>query len=76
MRRTLASQLAEIGVEPADVGTLVLSHAHFDHVGNCRLFPTARWSAQRAEHNAMFGSAPDAYGYLPDLYAGLGANPT
>ena len=32
--RTLISQLAEIGVDPDDVSMLMLSHAHFDHVGN------------------------------------------
>lgn len=76
VRRPLAAQLAAIGVGPDAIGTLVLSHAHFDHVGNCRLFPKARWIAQRAEHEAMFGPAPDAYGYLPDLYAHLRGNPT
>ena len=76
LRRTLASQLAEIGITPGDVGTIFLSHAHFDHVGNCRLFPNARWIAQRAEYDAMFGPNPNKYGYLPDLYDSLRGHPT
>ncbi|MBT9433449.1 MBL fold metallo-hydrolase [Candidatus Sodalis endolongispinus] len=45
VRKTIAAQLAEIGVAPQDIGTLVLSHAHYDNAGNCRLFPCARWIA-------------------------------
>ncbi len=74
VRKTIASQLAEIGVRPDDVDTLVVSHAHFDHIGNAGLFPKARWIVQKAERDAMFGSDPSAYGYLPELYEGLRAS--
>src|SRR5947208_3381900 len=30
VKRTLISQLTEIGVDPGDVSVLILSHAHFD----------------------------------------------
>ena len=66
--RPLATQLAEIGIVPADIATVALSHAHFDHVGNCKLFPHARWIVQKAEHDAMFGAEPESYGFLPHLY--------
>lgn len=75
VRKTLASQLEEIGVAPDDIGTIAISHAHFDHVGNCRLFPKARWIAQRAEYDAMFGANPEEFGYSPELYASLRHNP-
>ena len=41
MPRTLASQLKEIGVEPADVRFLAMSHMHGDHCGNANYFTAA-----------------------------------
>ena len=69
--RPVAEQLAEIGVAPGDIGIVALSHAHFDHVGNCRLLQHARWFIQKAEHDAMFGPNPDRFGFLPHLYAAM-----
>ena len=76
LKRTLKSQLDEIGVDPGDVSTLILSHAHFDHVGNTRLFPKAKWIVQKEEYEAMFGPDYGDYGYVPDLYETLRHNPT
>ncbi|MET0313119.1 MAG: N-acyl homoserine lactonase family protein [Hansschlegelia sp.] len=75
-KRTIAGQLKEIGIGPKNIGTLILSHAHFDHAGNCRLFPQARWIVQKAERDAMFGDKPDRFGFLPHLYDTLRSNPT
>jgi N-acyl homoserine lactone hydrolase len=38
VKKTLASQLAELGLKPSDIGFVVLSHSHPDHVGNLDLF--------------------------------------
>src|SRR5262249_25897336 len=37
--KTLAAQLAEIGVKPAGITYVAVSHTHGDHVGNVALFP-------------------------------------
>src|SRR6266852_7955765 len=39
--KTLAAQLAEIGVKPADITYVAVSHTHGDHVGNVALFPSS-----------------------------------
>jgi glyoxylase-like metal-dependent hydrolase (beta-lactamase superfamily II) len=46
---TLCGALAEIGVKPADIGTLILTHLHFDHAWNLDLFPAAQIVVQRDE---------------------------
>jgi glyoxylase-like metal-dependent hydrolase (beta-lactamase superfamily II) len=30
-----------LGIDPADVGVLILTHAHYDHIGNIEQFPAA-----------------------------------
>lgn len=52
----LRTQLAEIGVTPAQVTHLALSHSHFDHIGNAPDFGGATWIAQKAELDAVFGA--------------------
>src|SRR5688572_2055783 len=39
VKRTIESQLAELGLKPADINYVALSHSHGDHVGNLGLFP-------------------------------------
>ena len=74
--RTLATQLDDLGVHPDDVTVVAFSHAHFDHVGNSRLFRRARWLVQRTEHDAMFGGDHERYGFVPELYASMRDNET
>jgi len=45
----LVDGLERRGVRPGDVELVVLSHLHFDHVGNNELFPNARFVVQRDE---------------------------
>jgi N-acyl homoserine lactone hydrolase len=53
---SLKGQLADIGVSPADITYLALSHSHFDHVGNANDFAGSIWLAQKAEFDLMFGT--------------------
>src|SRR2546430_2267114 len=41
--------LSRLDVRPADVDHVILSHMHYDHVGNVNLFPNATFSMARAE---------------------------
>ena len=60
--RTLAAQLAEIGVTPAQVTYLAVSHTHGDHMGNLGLFPSSTVLIQGAEYEwAMAGAGKPAF---------------
>ena len=49
--KTLVAQLAEMGVKPADITYVAISHTHGDHVGNIGLFPTSTVLIQGAEYD-------------------------
>lgn len=51
-----ARALAHLGIDPAAVKRLVLTHAHWDHTGNIGLFPNAQILMSRTEF-AFIGSA-------------------
>jgi glyoxylase-like metal-dependent hydrolase (beta-lactamase superfamily II) len=76
VRKTLASQLQDLGIAPTDVSDMAFSHFHSDHVGNANLFTSATLYIQQAEYDAAFGSDPSKFGFNPALYEKLKANPT
>jgi len=41
--------LEKAGIDPADVGTVIHTHLHWDHCSNDELFPNARIIVQKAE---------------------------
>lgn len=45
----LLDRLAQIGVRPEEIGTVVLSHLHLDHAGGVHLFPNAEVLVQKDE---------------------------
>ncbi|MDR1284255.1 MAG: MBL fold metallo-hydrolase, partial [Opitutaceae bacterium] len=71
----LPRQLAALGIAPRDVGMIVLSHFHSDHMGGLRDFPQARilfsqtaWNSVRtlgpwtaARHSYHPGLLPDGF---------------
>jgi len=47
--RTPEQALALVGLDPADVHDVVISHMHYDHAGNLDAFPNARFHVNDAE---------------------------
>jgi glyoxylase-like metal-dependent hydrolase (beta-lactamase superfamily II) len=48
---TLASQLEQLGIKPADIMYVAVSHTHPDHVGNIAMFPQSTVLVQKAEYD-------------------------
>lgn len=65
-KQLIVDGLAAKGVEPGDVDTILITHLHFDHVGNNELFPNARFIVQREE--LPQGLRPPKFGmfYYPE----------
>jgi N-acyl homoserine lactone hydrolase len=48
--KTLTAQLEALGVKPADIKGMAISHTHPDHIGNVELFPQVMLYVQKAEY--------------------------
>jgi glyoxylase-like metal-dependent hydrolase (beta-lactamase superfamily II) len=48
---TPAEALPTLGIDPADVSTIVITHAHWDHIGNIGQFPQAQLVLAEAEYD-------------------------
>jgi glyoxylase-like metal-dependent hydrolase (beta-lactamase superfamily II) len=55
---TPVQALAALGIAPADVDAIVISHAHWDHIGNIGQFPQAELVLTEAEY--AFWTSPTA----------------
>ena len=53
--KTFRAQLAEAGIDPANIGHVAFSHTHGDHVGNANLFTGGTLYIQQAEYDVAFG---------------------
>ena len=72
--KTLAGQLAELGVSFDQIKFLAFSHSHQDHIGNANLFSHATVYLQSTEYAAMFGATPEKFGFAPATYQNLKVN--
>ncbi|MBD3769432.1 MAG: N-acyl homoserine lactonase family protein [Rhodobacterales bacterium] len=54
MGKTITQQLADLGLTPADIKYLSLSHDHFDHIGQIDQVQGVTWIVQEDEYNDMF----------------------
>jgi len=76
VKKTLSSQLKEIGVKPEDVKHMAFSHMHPDITGNSGKFTSATWYVQKLEFEAAFSKDPKKYRFNPKTYSGLKNNKT
>ncbi len=67
--------LAMLGVDAAQVSEVILTHMHYDHVGNFDLFPNARFHLQDREMSFATGRymccGPFAHAYEVDEVVGM-----
>jgi glyoxylase-like metal-dependent hydrolase (beta-lactamase superfamily II) len=80
-RWTLEGSLGELGVSPADVTDVILTHLHFDHAGGSThrvgselvpAFPKARYYVQKAHwEQAMHPTEKDRGSFMPDDFLPL-----
>ncbi len=67
--------LKAIGVDPEHVTDVILTHMHYDHAGNCDLFPAARFHLQEREMHFCTGRcmchAAISHHYESDDVAGM-----
>ncbi|HEY1944826.1 MAG TPA: N-acyl homoserine lactonase family protein [Roseiarcus sp.] len=61
--------LAELGVAPEQVTDIVISHAHFDHMGSISKFPNARLHLQKREMLSWIEAMalPRQFGFLTEV---------
>lgn len=52
--KKLTDQLGQLGLKPADIEYLSVSHSHFDHIGNAGLFATSTWIVDPREREFAF----------------------
>jgi len=71
VRTKLTDQLAQLNLTPADIQYLSISHSHFDHLGNAKLFPGATFIVNEKERAHMFRDEARADAQAFSAYAVL-----
>ena len=62
--QAVAAQLRTLGIEPSEVGLVVMTHMHFDHASALSDFPGAMVLLTRQEWQAAWARAPFMHGYV------------
>jgi glyoxylase-like metal-dependent hydrolase (beta-lactamase superfamily II) len=71
VKKTMLSQLAEVGVKPAQVTYFAPSHLHVDHSGNANYFADSTLLMQQAEYQVAFSKDAANYGFDINNYSAL-----
>jgi glyoxylase-like metal-dependent hydrolase (beta-lactamase superfamily II) len=58
LAKTIPAQLAEIHLEPKDIGIVGISHNHFDHLGQAADFPQARMLIGKGDIDGLRADPP------------------
>jgi len=69
----LVAALAAAGTKPEEIGVVIHTHLHYDHAGNNRLFPEARFLGQREE--LRYALAPTSFDASAYFAPSLGVTP-
>jgi N-acyl homoserine lactone hydrolase len=64
----IGHQLRALGIAPADVRWVVMTHLHTDHAGGLHHFPKTEILVSRAEHQNATGRGRQLRGYLPQYW--------
>ncbi|WP_033074745.1 N-acyl homoserine lactonase family protein [Sphingopyxis sp. MWB1] len=79
MKRTMAEQLADLGIKPADIDYVALSHYHFDHIGQVAEFPTAKLLIGKQDWDVLTSpdkpASVDAVPFAPWIKGGAPVEP-
>lgn len=61
--------LAELGIAPAEISDIVVTHAHFDHMGSIAEFPNAQIHIQKSELLSWYEAIalPKRFGHLTTI---------
>jgi glyoxylase-like metal-dependent hydrolase (beta-lactamase superfamily II) len=59
--RTLAEQLAQLGIKPEDVDVVGISHMHGDHIGQAAQFAKARLIIGKGDFEGLEGKPEDSF---------------
>jgi len=69
--QTMAGQLAKIGVKPEEIDIVVLTHLHWDHVGEIEKFPNAEFIVSQEELRFALNPTPCLYVAYEALQLGI-----
>lgn len=76
VKRKLTDQLKDLGLTPADIEYVSVSHSHFDHIGNGGLFAGSTWIADPDEKTYAFRPEARAEAAQFAAYSALEASKT
>ena len=61
----IGPQLRQLGIDPEEVSTVVLTHFHTDHAGGLHHFPNSNVLVHRGDYRRAQGVSGKLQGYLP-----------